>query len=52
MSLREKVESSGKPLNKKQQSHRSIPFMLSLLFIKVKTTSKVIIKRSADIGSP
>ena len=29
-----------------------MPFMLSLLFIKVKRTSKAIIKRYADIGSP
>ena len=29
----------------------SIPFMLSLLFIKIKRTTKEITKRYADIGS-
>ena len=47
-----KILTETMSLRKKEQSYRSIPFMLSLVFIKVKRISKAIIKRYADIGSP
>ena len=43
---------STKAVNKNVWSYRSIPFMSTLFLIKAKTTSKVIIKKHADIGLP